>query len=139
MKIPAQDLIPQKAPFAMVDYLILAQETKSITHTIISKDKCLLLETSWSEAALLENMAQTCAAGSGYFFSQQNKEIPQGYIGAIKNINIYRLPILNDEIQTIIEITNKIGNASIAKAEIYIGNDCIANAEFTIFTAQNNN
>lgn len=139
MKIPAQDLIPQKAPFAMIDFLLLAEETKSITLTTVTKDKCLLQETYWSEAALLENMAQTCAAGNGYFFSQQKKEIPQGYIGAIKNVTINRLPLLNEEIQTQIEVTNKIGNASIAKAEIYIGNDCIAKAEFTIFTAENNN
>ena len=65
------------------------------------------------------------------------KDIPVGYIGAIKHVKITQLPKVNDTIHTFIETKNKIGNASIVEGKIFLQKNCIASCELTIFVQQN--
>ena len=135
MKINTTDLIPQKPPFVMVDYLVNFSEDEYKTEFTIQSDNILLFDNEFSAGGLIENIAQSAAAGSGYHFTSQNQAVPLGYIGAVKNTIIHSLPQIGDTIQTEIKSKNKIGNASIVEGKIFLRNQLISSCELTIFTS----
>ncbi len=129
----AEELIPQKFPFRMIDRLVSADETTIQSSFTIETDNVLLDGDYFSEGGLIENMAQTAAAGNGYECQQANKAVPIGYIGAVKHVQIFKRPKVGDLIETHLELKNKIGAASIMSGKIFFKNEIIATSELTIF------
>lgn len=117
----------------MVDMLINVSEEIIESSFTIQASNVMVENNIFSEGGMLENMAQTAAAATGYVHTSQQKEVPVGYIGAIKNINIVRKPYVGEIINTTIQTKNVIGNASIVEGKIYCQNELIANCELTIF------
>lgn len=100
-------IIPQKAPFVMIDTLESADQSgfKSTFH--IRPDNLFLNKEVLSESALIENIAQTCAAGFGYMASQQDDGDPKiGFIGAVTQVEIQGKAKLDSQLETTIEILN---------------------------------
>ena len=125
--------IPQAAPFEMIDHLISANETEAITHFTIRENHLFVDKGTFTEPGLIENMAQTAAAGTGYFAAQNNQPAPVGFIGAIKNFEVIKLPKIGDVIQTTTEVLHTVMNATVVQAYVYLNNEKIAAAEFKIF------
>ncbi|MBP6624834.1 MAG: 3-hydroxyacyl-ACP dehydratase [Chitinophagaceae bacterium] len=133
LPMQAEELIPQKFPFRMIDRLVSADETTIQSSFTIETDNVLLDGDYFSEGGLIENMAQTAAAGNGYECQQANKAVPIGYIGAVKHVQIFKRPKVGDLIETHLELKNKIGAASIMSGKIFFKNEIIATSELTIF------
>lgn len=129
----AQRLLPQQPPFQMVDELLAVNEDTYISSFKIQESNVLLEGNFFCEGGMLENMAQTAACGTGYLYLSNQKEVPVGYIGAIKNIQIYDRPILGDVIKTEVTIKTSFGNATIAEAKIFKQEQILASCELTIF------
>lgn len=134
--IAVNELLPQKFPFRMVDTLIeLNEDVIKSTFTILA-DNVMVEHGEFSVGGLLENMAQTMAAGSGYHCHLENQAPQKGYIGAIKKVEIINLPNIGDRLLTEAKTLHVIGDASIVEAKIFLGNDLLAKAELTIFVSQ---
>ena len=133
--IKATQLLPQKFPFQMVDELLSVIETKVNTSFTIQEDNVLLCNNYFSEGGLLENMAQSAAAGSGYSYLLKEKDVPKGYIGAMKHIVINKLPRVGSTIETTLETLHQIANATIVQAKIFLEKELIASGELTIFVS----
>ena len=82
-KSQVENLLPQKEPFAMVETL-LEKENELFSTLMISADNLLVEQGCFSEAGLLEFMAQSIAVFSAYHSTEQEKEAQMGFIGAIK-------------------------------------------------------
>lgn len=97
--------IPQRPPFVMIDELIAASEEGFHT-TFTIEDTNLFLENGLlSESSLIENIAQTCAAGFGYVNSQKGDSEGQlGFIGAISKLSVSNQAKLGDKITTNVTI-----------------------------------
>ena len=95
-----KNLIPQKAPFVMVDTLLGFSDTGLISSFKILDSNIFFENQTLSEAGLIENMAQTVALHTGYDYFLKGQPAPTGYIGSIKEIKILRLPQLNEIITT---------------------------------------
>ncbi len=117
----------------MVDTLLQSDEQLIKTSLDIRADNVLVSKGLFSEGGLIENMAQSAAAGTGYFFTSQGKSVPVGYIGAVKNIAIERLPLVGMQIETEIRTLYQVGNANIVSGKIFSGKELIASCELTIF------
>lgn len=118
----------------MVDTLMISNETSTETSFTIPEDNPMVNEEGFfTEGGLIENIAQSAAAGSGYFFTSQGEEVPVGYIGAVKHVEIAELPKVGAHLHTFIETKNRIGNASIVAGKIYSENRLVASCELTIF------
>lgn len=131
------DLLPQKKPFKMVDTLVYADGNRIQTRFTIQADNVLVDDGIFTEGGMIENMAQSAAAGTGYFFSSQNKEVPLGYIGALKNVDIRHRAQIGDTIETELETLHTIGNASIVSGKIFFRKELFASCELTIFVQEN--
>jgi len=71
-QIPILKLIPQRPPFVMVGELIEYNETGFTSTFSIDADNIFVKNGRFTEEGILENIAQTAAAGAGYgFFIEQ--------------------------------------------------------------------
>ena len=130
--------IPQRPPFVMIDRLYECNE-KSVRTGFQPTDQNIFSENGFfTEPGLIENMAQSAAAGTGYFFISQGKKVPVGFIGAIKDFKLIRLPKVNDLLETEINVVAEVMNASVIKALVRSGGEEIALCEMKIFLLDTN-
>jgi len=126
-------LIPQQQPFVMVDELLYTDAQASRTSFTIQADNVMVSEGFFTEGGLLENMAQTAAAGAGYAALSQNKQVEAGYIGAVKNLVIHRLPAVGDILETEVFFKEQVFNVTLVTASVTCNGEVIANCEMKIF------
>lgn len=129
-------LIPQKKPFIMVDSLRFYNEKKVISGLKLSAENILSTKTYFSEAGLIENMAQTIALHTGYKYYLKEQPAPTGYIGAIKKVEIFKLPLISEELITTVEILHDIMNVTLVTAMVMCKNKTIASCEMKTALAQ---
>lgn len=133
MNTEAATYIPQRPPFVMIGELLSADEKTTRTSFTVTGDNILVTNGHLSEAGLVENMAQTAGAGTGYRIQQSGRPTPVGYIAALKNVNIYALPKVNETITTEITFLQTLLSFHFVKGCVYVGDKEIANCEFKIF------
>ena len=128
-----KEYIPQREPMIMVGNLLSYEEISTKSSFVIDLDNILVDGSVFSEAGLLENMAQTAALGKGYEFSLLNKEVPLGFIGGVRNFTVYHLPKINDKLQTTITVKHKMMNVTMADAQVFVKDVLYASCELKIF------
>ena len=128
-------LIPQRAPFVMVDRLISHRPDEKISKSVLQiREGNIFVENGClTEPGLIENIAQTAAARIGYICITEKKTVPVGYIGAIQNLEISALPRVNDEIITEIAVKNEVFNVTIITGKILCNEKLLAQCEMKIF------
>lgn len=127
------ELIPQAPPFVMVGQLTYQDEIISRSTFTIEPDNCLADNNFFTEGGLLENIAQTAAARVGYLAKQQNQPVPGGYIGAVKDFEIFFLPAVGNNIVTEIKIENQIFNVSVISGRVWCNHELAARCEMKVF------
>ena len=130
------EFIPQRAPFVMIDEILQADDTVSRTQFEIRQGHMFVENGLFTEPGLVENMAQTAAAGTGYKLQQEGKPAPVGFIGALKNLNVITLPQVGDTIITEVCFLTQVLNVHIGQGRVYIKGAEIANCEVKIFLQQ---
>ena len=99
-----KELIPQKAPFVMVDELLFFTQENLKSRFKISSSNLFVENNYLVESGIIEHMAQSVALHTGYQFFLQNKIAPMGYIGSINNVVINRLPEIGESLETVVDI-----------------------------------
>jgi len=129
-------LIPQKPPFVMVDELLFSDDNITRTKFTVPADNVFVISGEFSEAGLMENMAQTAAAGSGNMARIENRRVATGYIGQVKNLEVFELPKVGDELVTEIKIEVQVFDAGIVSGKVWRADRLIAQCEMKIFINQ---
>lgn len=129
--------IPQGPPFEMIDTLVSATDTETVASLTITEEQLFVDHGRFTEPGLIEHMAQTAAAGTGWLAAQKGLPAPLGFIGAIKNLVIQKLPAVGTTITCTVRMQHQVMNAHIIQAEVNDGNATIAQAEFKIFLQEN--
>ena len=135
-KVDILSLIPQKPPFVMVDLLMKCDETYTQTSFRIKESNVMVDNGELTEAGLMENIAQTAAARAGFMALKQNLPVSNGYIGAVKNFEIFDLPKINDDLLTEIKIENQVFDTTIISGSVKCKGKVLATCEMNIFTAK---
>ena len=126
-------LIPQRAPMVLIDKLLYADDNKTITGFKFDSS-CIFCENNFlTESGLIENIAQTAAAGVGYVCKKENKPVPIGFIAAIKNLEIIELPEVGVEVETEVTIINEVLEVTIVSGQVSGNGRIFANCEMRIF------
>ncbi|WP_018630572.1 hypothetical protein [Niabella aurantiaca] len=128
--------IPQRPPFVMVQTLERSDSEGAATRFTVTEDNILVEAGFLKEPGLVENIAQTAAARIGYSCLQEQKPVPVGFIGAVQQLKINRLPRVGEILETSISIKNQVFNATIVDGAIAINGDVIASCEMRIFVAE---
>lgn len=122
-------LIPQKAPFVMVDKLLHFEEKKVVAGLSISEENIFTQHNKFTAPGLIEHMAQTVALYTGYQFFLKEENAPTGYIGAIKKAEIFNLPSVGKELKTTVHILHDIMGVTLVTAETECEGKVIAASE----------
>lgn len=130
------ELIPQKPPFVMVDELLACADNTATTRLTIRADNIFVQDGEFKEPGLVENIAQTAAARSGYVSKTENRPVPIGYIGAVNNLQVHALPGTGDELITEITIENQIFDVTLISGKITCNGNIIVQCTMKIFINQ---
>ena len=131
--IDVRELLPQQPPFVMVDRLTYFDERRVQSETTITEKNIFVDDLSLSASGLLENIAQTCALRLGYVNKYiLKKNIQVGYIGAVRNFSVERLPRVGEAIQTEVEILEDVCGMTLAEAMVRSEGEVLAATEIKI-------
>lgn len=132
-KIDIHELLPQREPFVMVGRLVYFDNEKTVVQTEVKEDNIFVENGVFTVSGIIENIAQTCAARIGYVNKYiLKKGIQLGFIGAIRNMNLYRCPKVGETIETTIVIIEEIFGMTLVTASVKSGDDVIADSEMKI-------
>jgi 3-hydroxymyristoyl/3-hydroxydecanoyl-(acyl carrier protein) dehydratase len=129
----AAELIPQRPPFVMVDKLIFADEKKSSCSLAILEENLFVEGGYYSAPGMVESMAQTAAAGTGYLFKKENKAVPIGYIGSVQKLVINGRPPVNAKITMEVSLLTNIMQVSLVAGVVKWKGKIMASCEMKIF------
>lgn len=120
-------LIPQRAPFILVDG-ILEHSANHIVSCFTIPASHLLVDKAGrlTEAGIIEHFAQTIALYEGYNYYLRQQQAPMGYIGTIKNLEIYRLPAAGQKLHTTIQILEQMMDITMVSGTVYAGETPVA-------------
>lgn len=117
----------------MIGKLLEVTGMKTVTSLLIKDDNIFCSEGFFREPGLIENMAQTAAAGVGYVSKKEGKEPQVGFIGGLRNLSIHELPSVGSEIRTEITVEHEVFDATVVHGKTYMEERCIAECELKIF------
>jgi predicted hotdog family 3-hydroxylacyl-ACP dehydratase len=128
------DLIPQRPPMQMIDRLTKADE-RSATGCLVVRDSNIFTDNNrLSESALVEFIAQTAAAYTGFNNKINKASVTEGYIGAVKNLVVTGVPKTGSEIFCEIEVINEIVGFTIINGKVILDGKTIASCEMRILS-----
>jgi predicted hotdog family 3-hydroxylacyl-ACP dehydratase len=127
-----RQFIPQSDPMMMIDDLISSNEEETSTSFTVKTDNIFCESGLLREPGIIENMAQTAAARSGFEARKNNEPIKTGFIGSVKNLQINFLPKAEHTVHTTVSIMTVIGNISVIKAVMRCNQKIAAECEMTI-------
>lgn len=125
-------LIPQRAPFLMVDGLISFDQISTSTEFTVKENNIFYDEGHLSAPGLIENIAQTCAARMGFINLNSGEPVKLGFIGAIRNLIIHRTPIAGEILRTLIIVKEEVFSMTLVDAWIKVGDEVLVEAEMKI-------
>lgn len=123
----------------MISEIEKVDEKGIITNFIIEKENIFCHEGLFREPGLIENIAQTAAARVGYLCKMEERKVPLGFIGAIKNLVIHQIPGVGEKLQTNVTIEHEVMNATVISGKIYAGGNLLAECEMNIFLQEEEN
>jgi predicted hotdog family 3-hydroxylacyl-ACP dehydratase len=98
----------------MVDQLLWSDGRTTRTSFRVLADNQLVENGRFTAAGLLENLAQTAAAGAGYAARGTAESSPAtprpGFIASVKNLEIFALPAVDSELLTEISVTAQVAD-----------------------------
>jgi len=128
--------IPQREPFIMIDGLVSANEMEFKSSFDIQSGNIFLENGQLSESALVENIAQTCAAGFGYLGSLNGEgEARLGFIGAVTRLEVMSQSKENDHIETTVTILNSFENIHLIEGVAKCGDKELVKCQMKIVQA----
>jgi predicted hotdog family 3-hydroxylacyl-ACP dehydratase len=136
MEVSAIDihtLLPQQPPFVMVDTLSYCDMVVTRTNLCVRSENLFCKDGVLTEPGIIEHIAQTCAARMGYINRfKKGGEVRVGFIGSIKNLNLYLLPKVGDLLETEIVVQSEIFNMTLVNAKVMCDDRLIADCEMKI-------
>jgi len=133
LKENIESLIPQRPPFVMIDELSASDGNHSSTRLQVRADNIFVKNGLLTEPGILENIAQTAAARAGYEAGKENAPVRVGYIGAVKNFEVFGLPAVGEVLETDIVIGNQVFDVSVINGSVSCNGRPVAKCEMKIF------
>lgn len=122
-------LIPQRDPIVMISGLTYYDEKRVESELVVENNNLFVNDNELKEPGLIEHMAQTVALYTGYHFYINNLQAPEGYIGAIKGVEIKKLPKVGNIVTTEVDILQEIMGVTLVKGTSKLNGEVIMTAQ----------
>ena len=146
--IDVLDLLPHRQPFIMIDKLTHFDLKSAKTVFTVRNDNLFCCDGVMEEAGLVENIAQTCAARTGFKQIKQQVEVNDivpansnhtiekvkiGVIGMINMLEMKRCPLVGEVLETSMDIEEEFFSTTLVCSEVKIGDETIATCRMKLF------
>jgi len=131
--------IPQRPPFVMVGEICSVTEQQIITRFLIEKENILLQDNCLSVSGLLENIAQSAAAQAGFASIKNGNKVPMGFIGAISKVQVNKLPLVGNIIETSVKIVQEVFGITLISGEVIHNEEILISCQLKIMIDQSKN
>lgn len=136
-QIDVHELLPQQEPFVMVSRLVHLDDVRTICETDIHADNIFVEHGHFSASGLIESIAQTCAARMGYINKiLLKRDVQIGFIGAIRNLEVYALPKAGRQITIIVDVKDEVFGITLASAVVKDSERMLMSTEIKIAIKQ---
>ena len=132
LEIDPLDILPQRPPFVMIDNLTDYDERNTSTRLLVRADNIFVDNGCMLASGLVENIAQTCAARLGYYNLVSGLPVKIGYIGAVSNLHVARVPKVGETLDTTIVVEEEVMGMTLASASVCVGDEKIVTASIKI-------
>ena len=132
-----ESLISQRAPMLLIDSLVYSDKTTTTSRFRIKEKNIFLTQDRMGEPGLIENIAQTAAAGFGYNRQKDGLSLPTGFLGGIRNLKIHELPKIQSELETTTTVENEVWDMKVVKGEISVDGKCIVECQMKFMIFEN--
>jgi predicted hotdog family 3-hydroxylacyl-ACP dehydratase len=134
-EIDVLELLPQRPPFVMIDRLLHCDTVVTRTSLRVDEGNIFCADARLTEAGVIENIAQTCAARMGYINKYVHRDtVKLGFIGAIRDMEISRLPRAGEVLTTRVEMLEEVFRMTLVNASVRVGEELICSCEMKIST-----
>ncbi len=113
--------------------MLQCTETSTLTVFKVKAGNFLVTNSEFTEAGLMENIAQTAAAGAGYMAVKKNEQVKPGYIGSVRNFEVFDLPKTNDDLFTEVKTIDQVFDVTIISGTVKCNGVLMAKCEMNIF------
>lgn len=129
------DVIPQRPPFVFVDRLISASESEVVTEFDVCGGRLFVVDGELQVSGVIENMAQTCAAGMGYLnaVSSPADGVRIGFLTALRNVNVSQLPKVGVTLKTSVSVLEFVMGMALVRAMVSADGRLLAEGELKIY------
>ncbi|MCH2490160.1 MAG: hypothetical protein MK211_08430 [Flavobacteriales bacterium] len=133
-KAQMEQLLPHRDPMVLVDTLVEHSEDRALVQLTVMSSTLFVSEGKLVASGLIEHMAQAAALHAGYSKYQQNLPTQEGYIAAIKEVEITKVPEVGDRIATEVQLTFSAAELSQVQVTSRVGDNVFAAATMTVIT-----
>ena len=119
----------------MIGELLYADDSTARTRFKITPDNPMVDRGRFTPGGLLENIAQTVAAGAGYRALKEGRDVGPGHIVSVSRFNIVDLPAVGEELLTEITIRTRIPDIIVISGRVTCNAVEIAACEMKILTS----
>ena len=114
--------------------MLSADLKTAVTSFAIRSDNIFVENGELKPYALMENIAQTCAAQLGFVDKHIKgcSGVRIGFIGSVKNMQVEAAPRVGETLRTCMEVLEDFGDMKLVVAESFVGERKIATTEMTI-------
>ena len=131
--IDVLELIPQRPPFVLIDRLEDYEEVRSETSYTVPADGILVRDGRLSEAGVMENIAQSCAARIGYLNAYiLHNSVKLGIIGSVRDLRIGELPPVGASLRTVVTVLSEVFSITLVEARVMEGEKTLATGQMKI-------
>ena len=138
MNISIHKYLPHRPPMQMVDTITDISNTHVVSEFEV-KSTCIFVEEGkFAEVGLIENMAQTCSAIVGQFLFgiEDTSNYVIGYISAIKKLELFALPKVQEVVRTEAELLSRFDTDEYyicsMRCNAFVGDILMATAEMNL-------
>jgi 3-hydroxymyristoyl/3-hydroxydecanoyl-(acyl carrier protein) dehydratase len=129
------NFIPQRSPFVMIDSLEFADKEVFKGNFKVRENHLFLKGNLLGEEALVESLAQTCAAGFCYLAKQSGlKENGLGFIGAVSKLVVFGSAFVNDELVMDIKLLNSFDKIQLIEGIVSVDSTVVLTCQMKIVT-----
>lgn len=113
------ELIPQRPPIVMVDMLAVDTDedckdgTGIIAGLYVSGNNIFVESGTFMEPGIIEHMAQSAAAFSGYMSVHKGTPPSIGFLAEVKRFHLKRLPEAGQRLRTVLKVIGEAGGMSL--------------------------
>jgi len=139
-KVAIESFIPQRCPFVMIDELIESTAHTFQSQFVIQKDNLFLIDGQLSDVALIENIAQTCAAGLEYQHRKTTSGKTQttrlGFIGAVSQLEVKNRAKEGQKITTYVNLVTEFDSIFLLHGRVFYLQELLLSCQLKVVLQQ---